>query len=560
MSTTSDTFVADLVDEAASLPTVAARVVALTSDPHGHMDELAKAIRTDGAMTLRFLALANSAAFSRGVEIVDLRMALVRLGTLRVRNVALLMGAHDLLPAGKTITGFDPAAYWRHGIATAAWMQALAQRTGGSPDDAWLVGILHGIGVAALARRTPDTLESALTLARSEILPLSTALQRICGCHQGDIGEGVLARWQLPQALCAVIGRHADDELPPDLDGPTRELVDMLRRAMALARAGNHGDSGDGTPPPAPGVAARRADLDEMTHEDLTATVTLEVEELVKAFGLDDDGDAAAAAAHARLPLVQLGLAGLDASLGKQRLEKQLHDARGIQQRLLPKNLPDLPGLDIAAANTPSLHVSGDLYDFLPACGGRTAFVVADVVGKGTPAALLAAHLQATLRALAAVHEDVGDLMTAANTSLVEATDDEHFATVFMAIVDLDGSGFDCVSAGHVPPLLLPRDGRLRWHGPQGPPLGMLPGAAFRSARIELAPGDRFVVVTDGVLEAPAADGGEFRAAALAAAVAAGGPTAAGIIDAVHAAVAAHTGTSEAPADDLTLLVVCRGN
>lgn len=560
MDTAKTSFVAELVDEAASLPAVAARIVALSSDPRCDMHELVQAILVDGAMTMRFLALANSAAFSRGREITDLRTALVRLGLRRVRDVALLMGAHDLFPGDSTLAGLDATAFWRHGIATACWARALARRGGESVDDAWLAGILHGIGVAALAHRAPDHLAAALEQARIGHTSLAAALAVECGCHHGEFGARILARWNLPGNLCAAVARHPDPDGPGD--ATAQPPLAVLRAAVTLARAENHGDSGDADPPPAVIAATRRAGLDAAAYRTLAGDVAGAVAELSAVFGVQPDAASMAATASlARAPLARLGLEGFDESLGRRDLEHELASAREIQQRLLPRSLPELAGLEVAAVNYPALQVSGDIYDFVPAGGGRTALVVADVVGKGSPAALLAAHLQATLRALAPVQPEPGSLVTALNENLFRATDDEHFATLFLALASADGSELACVSAGHVPPLLLRRSGEQAWLPPQGPPVGMIPGAEYTARTTVLDPGDLLVVVTDGVLEATGAAGEPFGAAGLAAAASSADRRPAAVVRQVLAAMDARDPTDQSAAglaDDLTLLVIGR--
>jgi len=559
METVKTSFMAELVDEAACLPSVAARIVALTSDPRCDMHELSRAILADGAMTMRFLALANSAAFSRGQEITDLRTALVRLGLRRVRDVALLMGAHDLFPGNAVLAGLDATAFWRHGIATACWSRVLARRAGLSADDAWLAGILHGIGVAAMVRRAPDRLTAALAAARRGCLTLAAALEADCGCHQGELGARILSRWNLPTDLCDLIARHPDADTEADAGNAP---LAILRAAVTLARAEGHGDSGDATPLPTPAAAAVRAGLDEQEYGSLATEVAGEVSELGTIFGVELDTAAVTATANlARAPLARLGLEGFDEALGRRDLEHELASAREIQQRLLPRSLPELADLEVAAVNLPALQVSGDIYDFVPATDGRMALVVADVVGKGSPAALLAAHLQATLRALAPVQPDPGVLVAALNENLFRATDDEHFATLFLALASPDGAELACVSAGHVPPLLLRKDGERSWLPPQGPPVGMLPRAEYVASATVLAPGDLLVVATDGVLEAVGPAGTPLGAEGLAAAAAAADRRPASVVRGVLAAVASQGAAREPAAglaDDLTLLVIGR--
>ncbi|MCP4574213.1 MAG: HDOD domain-containing protein [bacterium] len=561
MDTARTSFVAELVDEAASLPSVAARVVALSSDSRCDMHELVQAILVDGAMTLRFLALANSAAFSRGQEITDLRTALVRLGLRRVRDVALLMGAHDLFPREATVAGLDATAFWRHGIAVACWSRTLARRHGVSEDDAWLAGILHGIGVAAMVRKAPEQLAAVLAHANRHGSTLAAALRSTCGCHQGELGARILTRWNLPNHLRETVEFHPLTE--PDGDpADVCEGVAVLRAAVVLARAGGQGDSGDADPPPSWATAARGAGLAPEEHAALADDVAAEVTELVGIFGMaPDEATMNATANLARAPLTRLGLEGFDEALGRQDLERELASAREIQQRLLPRSLPELAGLEIAAVSRPSLQVSGDIYDFVPAAGDRTALVVADVVGKGSPAALLAAHLQATLRALAPVQSDPGALVAALNENLFQATDDEHFATLFLAVASPAGDELACVSAGHVPPLLLKCGGERAWLPPQGPPVGMLPRATYMVRPTALAPGDLLVVATDGVLEANGPAGTPLGADGLAAAAAGAGPRPDDVVRSILAAVSevpARDRASADPVDDLTLLVVGR--
>jgi sigma-B regulation protein RsbU (phosphoserine phosphatase) len=183
---------------------------------------------------------------------------------------------------------------------------------------------------------------------------------------------------------------------------------------------------------------------------------------------------------------------------------------------------------------------------------------VADVAGKGVAAALLASSLQATLRALVPTLDDPARLLARTNDQLCAATDDEHFATLFLMLLPADGGPASYVSAGHVPPLVLRADGTASTLRPGGPPVGMIPGASYRVGRIALAPGDTIVVCTDGVTEAADPAGVAFGDVGLvrAAQAAAGAPER--MLAAILAAVAAHSHQARDPGDDLTLLVAAR--
>ncbi|MFO7610354.1 MAG: HDOD domain-containing protein [Candidatus Krumholzibacteriia bacterium] len=567
MDTTCRPFVTSLVEEVGALPTAAAAIVAMTVDPQCELDGLARALKADAAMALRFLALANSAALSRGQEVRDVKAALVRLGIRRVRNVALLMGTRDMMPSGSSNGGLDPAAFWRHCLACASCAQGLAwQRGRPALEDAWLVGLLHGIGVAALARRAGDRLAEALELARREGLPLAAAERRILGFDHGELGGRILTAWQLPAAFAAAVARHTDPAPAAPADRETADLDEVLRTAIALVRAAGYGDGGDRDPRPAVAQVQAAAGVDDGALEALAGKVEAELQEMAQFLEIDLGGERfQAALASAREQLARLGLEGIDQAMAREGLEEQLTVARAIQRRLLPARMPELPCWEIAAVNHASSHVSGDIFDVVALPGDRTGLVIADVSGKGLPAALLATSLQATVRALATVYADPGRLLAAVNEALFALTDDEHFATVFLAVLHPDGSGFRYASAGHVPPLLLAADGTSRWLRPAGTPVGLVPGAVYPVQEVAMGPGDTVLVATDGVTEAPDGEGLEFGRPGLeqAARLCAGAPA-----DAVTTAVAAavldhlgsgcHTRRPAEPADDLTLLVLRR--
>jgi sigma-B regulation protein RsbU (phosphoserine phosphatase) len=210
----------------------------------------------------------------------------------------------------------------------------------------------------------------------------------------------------------------------------------------------------------------------------------------------------ATALAVSQQQVTRLGLEGFDDALVKEDLQAQMAAARDIQQRILPHEVPEVCGFVLAAANHPSKAVSGDTYDFISLKDGAQGLVIADVSGKGLPAALLASTLQASLRALALVCDDPGELLAAANRALFASTDPERFATLFIAVLAADGSSLRYASAGHNPPLLRRADGRCEWLQPDGTPLGMMPEMIYPVTDVSLAAGDLLVSYTDGITEA----------------------------------------------------------
>ncbi len=518
MKTTSPTILTDLVEQVSSLPSVATQVVSLASDPDCEINCMTKVIMSDGAMTMRFLALANSSAFSFGHEIKDLRTAIIRLGLVRVRNIALLMGIHDIVEVEGNTSDLDMTGFWQYTLATAscckalAWLRSLPQ----GEESAWLAGILHGLGIAAFNQNAGPEFQQALALAQAEKIPLAQAEMRIFKYHHGDLGARLLRKWNLPSIFVEAVEAFPDSEADGEITADVLPLVRVLRDASLTARAIGFCDNGDGDSLPDADMLPELLDLADEALNAIALKVDSEVGEVSGLIGLDMPEDAfAEALAASRCAAAHLGLAGFDDGLVREGLERQLASAREIQQRLLPEVVPNLAGFDLAAANLPSLQVSGDTYDFVKLRDGRLAFFICDVSGKGMAAALLASTIQASLRSLARVFNDPGELLATVNEELYETTDPEMFATIFMAAVASDGESLQYSSAGHSPPLLLRYDQSVEWLMPASTPVGVLSGMAYPVQEIPFNSGDLLVAYTDGITEAFDQNDEEFGEAEL---------------------------------------------
>lgn len=245
-------------------------------------------------------------------------------------------------------------------------------------------------------------------------------------------------------------------------------------------------------------------------------------------------------------------------ALDQERLERELELAATIQRQLLPATIPTPPGFDIAAKSEPSRRVGGDVYDVITTPEGLF-LMLGDVAGKGVPAALMAASLQAAVRLLVQGSPPLDLLAHRLHLHVLTSTPDTKFATVFLAYLHRDGE-LEWVSAGHNPVLLVDASGTCVELRAVGPPLGLLPDVLYPSSRSVLAPGSVLLAYTDGLSEAPAPgdDGADFGLEGIAAHVAANrGGGMEQLVAGLFAAVASHTGGAP-PHDDRTVLAARR--
>lgn len=193
-----------------------------------------------------------------------------------------------------------------------------------------------------------------------------------------------------------------------------------------------------------------------------------------------------------------------------QQQEQELHRALDIQRDLLPKELPQLPGLDLAGAWQPARTIGGDYFDVLRLDENRLGICVGDVAGKGLTASLLMANLQAAFRAYAMPDASPSSVCAKLNAFVCGNVAPGKFITLFYAIFDARTHTLTYENAGHCPALLLRSSGQTELLEGQGGVLGVLPEWAYKDATVQLTTGDRLLFYTDGVTEAEDDTGEEF--------------------------------------------------
>jgi len=239
-------------------------------------------------------------------------------------------------------------------------------------------------------------------------------------------------------------------------------------------------------------------------------------------------------------------------------LKNDLEIARDIQQAMLPSGLYAGPGVETVGISRPANTVGGDFYDILPLPDGRLVVAVGDVAGKGSPAALLMALLLAILRTLVDERLEPADLAQRLNVQVCRHAPASRFITLFYAVYEPSSGLLTYVSAGHMPPLVMRRDGACERLSDGGIALGMFEQSTYTTGRVMLQPDDLVAVYSDGITEAENPQGRPFDEIGLETALRAlAGNTLSETGAGVVRAVERHTDEKKF-ADDLTILLLRR--
>ncbi len=186
----------------------------------------------------------------------------------------------------------------------------------------------------------------------------------------------------------------------------------------------------------------------------------------------------------------------------RRKLDADLALARRIQESLLPAGLPVVPGFELFALNVPSRGVSGDYFQVVSRAGGaECALLIADVSGKGIPAAIVTASLEALTTGPIEDGLDPAEIFRVVSRRLFRRTPPEKYATAFLCVVDVASGALTYTNAGHNPAILVRATGESQHLAASGMPLGLVVSADYSSDRATLGPGDTLVIYTDGITE-----------------------------------------------------------
>jgi len=291
-------------------------------------------------------------------------------------------------------------------------------------------------------------------------------------------------------------------------------------------------------------VTRRQDELGELARvfESMAGEVYRRQEELEE---LVDARTRELADKHAQLQAVHL------------RVAEELRVAKSLQQAILPTRFPADPRYDLFAVMTPAREMGGDFYDFFELTGNRIGVVVADVSGKGVPAAFFMAVARTEMHNAAQAAAGPGEALQAVNEVLCRENPLELFVTVLYGVFDPEGGHFTYACGGHNPPVRTDASGRSDLlPGTDGVALGVMEGLEYDEATVTLGAGERIVLYTDGITEAFSANGEAFGEARLLEVCEEGGPhPARTTTERIVAAVDAFC-TGVEPSDDVTCLVL----
>jgi sigma-B regulation protein RsbU (phosphoserine phosphatase) len=195
-----------------------------------------------------------------------------------------------------------------------------------------------------------------------------------------------------------------------------------------------------------------------------------------------------------------------------RNLENELELAQEVQRMLLPQEVPDIPGVEIAAFTRPAQIVGGDYFDFLDFDDRRQGIAIADVAGHGVAAGLHMASVQSLLRALIPGITSPAEVAEKLNRLFIHNINYTTFVSFFVGSLDVKRKTLIYCNAGHNPPLLLRESQQDEWLSPTGPAVGLVEEAAYKEESLSLGSGDVLLLYTDGVTEAINPQSQEFGA------------------------------------------------
>ncbi len=293
------------------------------------------------------------------------------------------------------------------------------------------------------------------------------------------------------------------------------------------------------------------------TRDSVLGLIYVDTQDLIRQFTQEDLNLLTVMANVAAIRIEQARFAEIEQT--ERIFARELAQAAEIQRGLLPTAAPYVPGIDLDGMNFPCHTVGGDYYDYFPFQDGRIGIVVADVAGKGMPAALMMSNMQAHMQVYTEIEHEPAEVVARLNKSVAARCPGNRFITFFLGLLDPVTGQMSYCNAGHNPPLLIRKNGTVEQLKGGGMILGIFSGAEYEDHHIKLEEGDLLALFSDGVTEACQPDleeeFGEERLAALLAANMnlSSSQVIAKVMDTLN-----EWGAGQSFADDVTVVIVRR--
>jgi serine phosphatase RsbU (regulator of sigma subunit) len=478
--------------------------------------ELARLTSLDPVLTAELLRVVNSPFFGLGHHVQSIGRAINLLGERTLRNVVLCIAVRDAF-GKQQLPGFNVAEFWEDAVRRGVAARLLAPQAGLDPEEAFTLGLLQDFGLLVLLHMYPAKAANWPRLRLAHSTARLALEQELFGTTHAAVGGQVAFDWGLPPSLTNAIANHHEPAAPAEQDSIVFQRIALAADQLACVFTATERTSA---------VRACRENLQASYDMSAAQLATLlakmpgQVSEAARALGLRIDeqlpNDEIVREANVQLAEANRSYQELtwrlEATLRERdRLQAELNSeialARDIQRSLLPREHDE--AFPFNGVNYPARQLSGDFYDYFALPDGRIYFNLGDVSGKGINAALLMAKVSSLFRCLGKQIDDPAELLTTINNELEETSIRGLFVTMVAGIYDTRDGSVRLVNAGHMPALLLGRDGKFAKLEAQGPPLGIVRDAVAPVKHFSLA-GRSLYLFSDGVTEGRVRGGGEL--------------------------------------------------
>ena len=472
--------------------------------------QLANFTKTDPVLTSEVLRVVNTPLFGIANEVTSVQCAITLLGLRALRNIVLCLTVRDAVQ-NHQIPGFDLTLFWEDTLRRAVTARLLGERTGVDKDDCFTAGLLQDFGLLILFYLHPEVAYEYKTLRHMDPLARrERELELFDNSHDqviGIIGE----HWSLPDSLVEAICGHHDDVITG------RSLTAILQGCDWINAVFSANDISPVLQKTRE-MLAETFKLDNGEIEDLLSETPGNVEDAARALGLritqQPDYEAVIRQANSSLARANTEYQELTWKLEKaiaerdrlsSELDREIAIAQEVQRSLMPGNVSeDFP---VHGVNIPARNISGDFFDFFRGKDGNIWFALGDVSGKGINAGLLMAKTASLFHCLAKHMNDPARLLGIINNEICETSVRGYFVTMVAGIFNQTNKSVQLVNAGHLPPLLLNKQGGYDSFEATEQPLGIIPDVKYNLSKPFSIKDRSLYLYSDGVTESLAGNG-----------------------------------------------------